>query len=149
MAWIIKGEPSDEIVLSVKDTNNDKIPDKLIEEKIIKKENIGNELLQQQLWFREYLNREEFELSPSLSDVTKRLAFTSNQRLEIIDHYGYDSDIAILKLLAPLKFNSYVGSACLPPSKGFYPENFEKINAIVSGWGFLRGECGLSSEKYT
>ena len=151
VTWIIKGQLSDEIVLNAEDTNNDNIPDKLTQEKRIKEDkNIQNKLLQHQLWRKIHLNPEEFELSPLLSDGVKKLAFfTFNQRLEIIDHYGYESDIAILKLLTPLKFDAYVGPACLPPSKGFYPENFGNINAIVSGWGHFRGECGKTTDNYT
>ena len=147
MVWIVKGKDSDKIVLSVKDTNSDNIPDQLIEEKIIETDlNEENKLLQHQLWMKIPLSIEEFELIPLLSNNAKILAFTSNKRFDIIDYYESDSDIAILKLSSQLDFDSYVGPACLPP-RDFHPENFGSIDSIVSGWGLI-GECGSTSQNY-
>ena len=58
------------------------------------------------------------------------------------DNIG-DNDVAILKLSNPLKFNSFVKPACLPPDESFYPENEGKTNAIASGWGHLKDRKGV------
>ena len=60
-----------------------------------------------------------------------------------------DSDVAILKLKAPLTFNNHVGPACLPPNQDFYPENVEEnVKGIVSGWGLLKDSNFSSLYSY-
>jgi len=56
---------------------------------------------------------------------------------ETIVHPNYNTetnqnDIALLKLSTPLRFDSFVQSACLPKSKSLYAPGTE---AIISGWG--------------
>ena len=117
---LFKGKFSDEIALSVKDTNND-MPDEVIEESRLSDNKTG--LINKQLWVMIDLSPKEFRLH-SLFYPKKTLALKSKKRLEIIDFVENNYDIAILKLLSPLDFNSYIGPACLPPSQDFYPENY-------------------------
>ena len=64
--------------------------------------------------------------------------FLFNIHYILITDDNVDSDIAILKLSSSLTFNSYVGSACLPPNENFYPENMGEDYALTSGWGLLK-----------
>lgn len=55
---------------------------------------------------------------------------------EIRQHYDFDAatyenDIAILKLLRPSVFNSYIWPICMPPMS----DNYDGKRAVVIGWG--------------
>lgn len=47
------------------------------------------------------------------------------------DSATYENDIAILKLLRPALFNSYIWPICMPPMT----ESYERKQAVVIGWG--------------
>ena len=47
------------------------------------------------------------------------------------DAATYENDIAILKLLRPSVFNSYIWPICMPPTA----EDYEGKQAVVIGWG--------------
>lgn len=47
------------------------------------------------------------------------------------DAATYENDIAILKLLRPSVFNSYIWPICMPPTN----DNYEGKRAVVTGWG--------------
>uniref|UniRef100_A0A4Q8K3P6 U19-Liphistoxin-Lsp1a_1 n=1 Tax=Liphistius sp. SGP-2016 TaxID=1905180 RepID=A0A4Q8K3P6_9ARAC len=46
-------------------------------------------------------------------------------------YYGYDKDIALLKLEKPLTFNDYVSPICIPDEDA----GFQGMKCIASGWG--------------
>lgn len=56
---------------------------------------------------------------------------------EDFDENTYDNDIALLKLLEPILFNSYIWPVCMPPSVG--ETSFEGFNgnAWILGWGSM------------
>ena len=63
-------------------------------------------------------------------------------------HPGYsgssqEHDIALLKLLHPVKLTSDVGIGCLPPD---YSDPPEGTLCTVTGWGHLEHKAGWSPE---
>lgn len=51
----------------------------------------------------------------------------------IFYYYSYQNDIAILKLLRPSVFNSYIWPICMPPME----EDWARRRAVVIGWGTM------------
>lgn len=63
------------------------------------------------------------------------------------DTATYENDIAILKLLRPSLFNSYIWPICMPPTGGTY----DGKRAVVIGWGtqFFGGPNSLTLMEVT
>lgn len=73
------------------------------------------------------------EYSFEMTNETRTRDFRVSEIRQHIDFDAstYENDIAILKLIRPSLFNSYIWPICMPPMS----DNFEDKNAVVIGWG--------------
>lgn len=93
--------------------------------------------------------------SPFLQDVTVVLGLENlegsnlnrqQRKVQIVyKHAMYnfltnDNDIALLQLISPVTFTSYIRPACLAAIKSDFPQ---KTNVWVTGWGNIKsdGKC--------
>jgi serine protease 56 len=73
------------------------------------------------------------EYSFEMANETRARDFRVSEIRQHVDFDAstYENDIAILKLLRPSLFNSYIWPICMPPTF----DNFEGKKAVVIGWG--------------